>query len=243
MKLSMKFALLFLALSFTQGVQAEKVSEKDWKQYLPVTGKSIQADVMQIKTSDELEKLADKIKEGMRKNPEWALEFMRSAPKGQPLPYHENLGLTKNEYERMLELSQNQGGISLQKNGTIPLTFEPLPDGRIQILSTKDSLLSNLVISTDKISTDKVVTSFGDLTNVSEINNQDPNAITGAWKGIKWSKETINEEKMTGESIQFCIGKIEGKAVGIIYYDGKVLNGLKKPPMQFSQIIFFPLAK
>lgn len=236
MKLSIKLALLFLALSFTQAGHAEKVSEKDWKQFISVTGKKIQGDVMQVKASDELDKLATKMKEAMKKNPEWALAFMNSSPDGQPLPYHENLGLTKKEFERMMELSQSQGAVSLQKTGTVDFTFEPLPDGRVKIVANKGSILHNIIISTNKVETN-----VGALTDVKEINNQDPNAITGAWKGVKWSTESVNEKTMTGESIQFCIGKIEGKNQGIIYYDGKVLKGTTSPPSLFSQVIFFPL--
>lgn len=236
MKLFAKLSLVLLALSLTQPGYAEKISEKDWKQFIS-TGTKIQGDVMQVRASDEIEKLATKMKEAMKKNPEWAIEFMSSAPEGQPLPYNEKMGLTKKEYERLLELSQTQGAVSMQKTGAVDFTFEPLSDGRIKIVSS-NSLLNNIVISTDK-----VVTSAGDLTDAKEINNQDPNAITGAWKGVKWSKESVNEKTMTGESIQFCIGKLEGKNQGIIYYDGKILKGTTAPPAQFSQIVFFPLAK
>lgn len=234
-----KLSLIFLALSFSNAGYAEKGSEKDWKQYLPVTGQTIQADIMEIQSPEEFEKLAAKLQGGLKKNPAWALEFVGSIPKGQPLPYHENLGLTKQEHAQMLELTQKQGTLNLKKSGTIDITFEPLTDGRIKILTNENSALNNLIISAKEVET-----RFGNLIDVSDINNQDPKAITGPWKGVKWGKNTVDQKTMVGESIQFCIGKRDdNKDQGIIYYDGKILQGYTTPPTQFTQVLFFPLAK
>jgi hypothetical protein len=56
-----KLSLLFLILSFSKAACAGDV--KDWKQYIPVTGKAIQADIMEVQSSQELEKLATKLQE------------------------------------------------------------------------------------------------------------------------------------------------------------------------------------
>lgn len=233
--LCIKISFLLLVLIFSDPGHAEK----DWNQYIPVMGQIIHADIMEIQSSGELEKLAEKLQEGLKKNPEWALEYMKSAPKGHPLPYHENLGLTKQEYTKMMKLSQTEGSLSLKKSETLDITFEALKDGRIKIVTNKDSALNNVILSEKEAET-----SFGNLTDVSDINNQNPNAITGPWKGIKWSKNTFDEQTMSGETIQFCIGKLtESKNKGIIYYDGKILKGSGTLPMQFTHILFFPLAK
>jgi hypothetical protein len=231
-----KLCHLFLVLSFSIAGCAGNTAPKDWTQYIPVTAKPIQADIMEIGATEEFQKLALKLQEALKKHPQWSLKFVSSTPKGQPLPYHENLGLTRQEHARMQELAQ--GGLSIRKIGTIDITFQPLADGRMKIVTKEDSALNNLVISPEKVNT-----SWGDLTAVKDIHNQDPKAPTGPWKGIKWATNTMNKQTMEGQIIQFCIGKCDNKDQGIIYYDGKIFKGSTTPPTQFTHVLFFPLSK
>lgn len=232
-----KLSPLLLLLSFATAGYTENAKTIDWKSYIPVTEKAVQADIMEIQSFEELNALAAKLQNAMKQNPKWAEEYIRCSPKGKPLPYHENLGLTQQEYKRLLTLTQKEGGLTLTKSGTIDIVFQPLKDGSIKISTKEGFPLNNIIISDKGVEIDS-----GHLTTITMINNLDEKAITGPWKGVKWGKDTVDMTTLVGEKIQFCLGKTVHKNQGIIYYDGKILKGSTTPPTQFTHILFFPLS-
>lgn len=73
-------------------------------QYLPKSG-VIHGDVMAIGTSPEMESLAQKIQAAAATNPGWFAQYAAQHQGSGVLPYHENLGVSKEEYQRFLLLS------------------------------------------------------------------------------------------------------------------------------------------
>ena len=238
MKLLKTLFLLSLMFSISSVGHAGDVVVKDWKQYIPVTGETIQADIMELQSSEEFKEYAIKLKTSLKAKPEWASKFLSSVSEGQPLPYHKNLGLTEQEYVRMQELSQKQGAMTLKKSETIDVVFEQLTDGRVRILTKKDSVFNNLIISSEKVDT-----RWGSLTDVAQINNSKSSVVaTGPWRCIRWKKNIIDPQTMNIEDIKFSIGRSENKDQGVIYYNGTILKGSANHPVQFTYILFFPLS-
>jgi hypothetical protein len=74
--------------------------KNDLKALLP-TGK-VNADIMDgVKQNPRQMELAKRLQISVKQNYNWFLEYMKSVPKGEPLPYNSKLGLTKEEYAEL----------------------------------------------------------------------------------------------------------------------------------------------
>ena len=78
------------------------------------------------------------------KNPDWFREYSTDAKPGVPLPYHENLGLTQDEYTKYIEL-WDQRKMQPVPKGEVAIRLEQAKEGewviRVSGLGTPFSLL------------------------------------------------------------------------------------------------------
>jgi len=187
----------------------------DIDKYLPKKSK-VKARVMQIGASTELETLATKMKKSMQKNQEWAQSYIKKAPKGKPLPYHPNLGLTKEEYKKLFKLFEN--AISLQQVELVDLTIEKSKN-EIKLSTNSSKVIpKGISINTDK---DFAKTKYGKLSKIVEINQDNPDSPTGSWKGFQLSHTQLDINSNPQWEVKFAIGKRTKTKDGIIYYDVK----------------------
>lgn len=211
------------------------------KNYIPKSPVNAQEMILSIpkKEQQELEIIISKFQKAIANDIEWFVENTKSLPKGQPLPYDPKMGITKAEYQQILSMNKK---MKLVKGKSVKLTFTSLSDNKVKI--TTDDLqdpLNDIVIGDKETG---VTTRYGQLTEFHKINNADPNenAITGPWKGVKWSiqkSEKDFKKKGVAKNIQFVIGKLENKKLGIIYYEVFDVNNKHKD--QFNYILFYPL--
>jgi hypothetical protein len=54
-----------------------------------------------------VEELSMKMMASIQANQEWYLEFAKTIPKGGKMPYHENIGLTREEYDELIDIYDN----------------------------------------------------------------------------------------------------------------------------------------
>ncbi|MEM7033757.1 MAG: hypothetical protein AAF629_29705, partial [Chloroflexota bacterium] len=64
-------------------------------------------DIMELATPPRLEELFVKFQTSIQQDREWWTNYVQQATPGQPLPYHEKMGLREDEYFEVLSL-QNQ---------------------------------------------------------------------------------------------------------------------------------------
>lgn len=209
------------------------------KNYIPKSPVNAQEMILSIpkKEQQELEVIVAKFQKAIAKDPEWFMEHTKSVPEGQPMPYDPKMGITQAEYQQILSMSKK---MKLVKGKSVKLTFTSLSDNKVKI--TTDDLqnpLNDIVIGDKEMG---VTTRYGQLTEFHTINNADPNAITGPWKGVQWSIQSSEKdlkEKGFSMNIKFAIGELENKKQGIIYYN--VLDLDDKHKDQFDYILFYPL--
>lgn len=68
----------------------------------------VTADIMDgIKPNPRREELEMKFEIAIKNNYDWFLEYSKSIPEGEPMPYHKNIGLTKEEYAELLNYYNN----------------------------------------------------------------------------------------------------------------------------------------
>lgn len=56
---------------------------------------------------ERVEVLSARMMTTIQANQEWYLEFAKTIPRGAKMPYHENLGLTREEYDELLDIYEN----------------------------------------------------------------------------------------------------------------------------------------
>ena len=66
--------------------------------------KTVSGEVGAIMPPEEINKYIAKVQAASKANPEWYSEYAKEAKPGIPLPWHENLGLSKEDYEDYIKL-------------------------------------------------------------------------------------------------------------------------------------------
>jgi hypothetical protein len=148
--------------------------------YLPAPG-TIRARAMALAVPPEAEALAQRITTAIRANPDWYRAYAAQHPQGE-LPWHANLGVTAEEYQRFQTLT-NQ--ISLREVGQVTLTVTSRPNGGLALSATGPAAALNGI--TLYPARDRVETALGSLTNRSAAVNTLTHSPTGPWRGVRWS--------------------------------------------------------
>ncbi len=187
-----------------------------------------------VKQTPREKELMEKFQAGVAKNQEWFLEQLKNAD-GEPMGYHPNLGLTKEEYEEFKEqikgvevVSTGQQKIEIIKDGGL-ISFKA--DGKLKLLmgigiSLNDTMV---IMGPNKLKDYKTV-------EVTDANN----GFRSKWKGYKWTYEQPSTDEeikkmmedfstMSMVQYQLTIGQIESNGATFLSFKAKeVENGEKK---------------
>ena len=89
--------------------------------------------------------LSYKMMMGVQSNQEWYIEYVKTIPDGATMPYHENLGLTEEEYEELLGL-YDKVSISSTAEGTLDIVHE---NGKVRFRNAIGSFVGLLFLEYD----------------------------------------------------------------------------------------------
>jgi hypothetical protein len=183
----------------------------------------------------EIEKFIAKVESAARKNPEWFSEYTKTAKPGAPLPFHENLGLTKEEYEEYLALWSKR---EFKSTTEIMLVLRETFGKTWTITASGDaSVISTLRYDPAK---DMIRSPNGELKRIEDI-KAEPNSILGAWSGHEWRFE---EETGLGKIKEnFAIGRYDGKEFGLLVYRVQEISSEGSRLLDKSLVIRFQLGK
>jgi len=146
------------------------------------------ADIMDgVKQNPRQAALTIKFQEGIMKNYEWFVDYMKTIPEGKPMPYNSKLGMTKAEYDELtgylndIEIvSTGRENIKAELNGD---TMYFKTQGK---LSNYNSLKIDLKDNVVLFGQFKMV--FADTSNIKD----DKNGLRSKWKGYTWRFEKPN---------------------------------------------------
>jgi len=158
----------------------------------------------------EIDKYVAKVEAAARLDPKWFKEFSSQAKPGVPLPFHEKLGLTKEEYDEYRKLWANR-------------EFKPLEDVNLLLRETLGgawtitatgaaSSISNLRYQEQG---DSFRSPNGELKRIEDI-KADADSILGAWTGNEWKFEEETSLGKTKENI--AVGRFDGNKFGLLVY-------------------------
>ncbi|MEI7909712.1 MAG: hypothetical protein WCK77_08770 [Verrucomicrobiota bacterium] len=158
----------------------------------------------------EIDKYVAKVEAAARLDTKWFKEYSAQAKPGVPLPFHEKLGLTKEEYDEYIKLWAKREFKSVEDVNL--LLRETLGGAWIIAATGSASNLSNLRYDEKS---DVFRSPNGELKRIENI-KADADSILGAWSGSEWRFEEETSLGKTKENI--AIGSFEGNKYGLVVY-------------------------
>lgn len=229
----MKFpSLLVIASLLSPAFAAEEIPEIFRGVFRKDT--PIRAQIGMVLPPREIDKYVAKVEANARKDKEWFREYSSKAKPGVPLPYHERLGLTREEYDAYLELWNQR---------------EFKPSEEVMLLLRQGSGDSWALTATGKASTlstlryhpenDAFRSPNGTLQRIADI-DADPSSILGKWSGREWKFEEATSLGKTKEN--FALGQFADGEHGLIVYRLQEMTAAGTRLLDKSLVIRFPLA-
>lgn len=227
---AMKFLAILFLLTATLSAEVPKVFAGLFEEEVPV-----RANIGIIAPPPEIEKFIAKVETAARKKPEWFKEYTKSAKPGEPLPYHEDLGLTKEEYDEYISLwaqreFKSTAEVMIVLRETLGNTWTLTASGEAGIIST-------LRYNPEK---DIVRSPNGVLERLEDI-KAEATSILGAWSGHEWRFE---EETGLGKTKEnFAIGRYDEKGFGLVIHRVQEISSEGSRLLDKSLVIRFALGK
>lgn len=184
----------------------------------------------------EINKYVAKVEAAAAKDMKWFREYSAQQKSTAPLPYHEKLGLTKEEYDDYIRLWGKR-------------EFKPITDDVMLLLRQKgpDSwaltatgAAAPLSIISYSPKNDIFQSANGKLTRGEEI-KADAQSVLGEWSGNEWKFEEETTLGKTRENI--ALGKYSDGKYGIVVYRFTEVSSEGTKLADKSLVIRFPLGK
>jgi len=199
--------------------------------YLPAD-KVVKGNIIAVLPPEEIKEYVDLVKAAAEENPEWYADFAGNAEPGVPLPFHENLGLTKEQYQKYRELWRKRTHKIIQP---IELRLEALGGSWMIRFAAKDLDLTLLRYNTKDDVFDGIGGKMGRIKDIEA----DPETILGAWTGQEWK---FQKESLLGRTKEnFAIGKEKDGKHGLMIYRLQNMNRKGEFLAYENLLIRFPI--
>lgn len=202
-------SLLTLVMLSVSIAEADSVTPAVLKSYLK-KGVVVAGEVGAIVPPDGINKYITKVREAAKADPEWHQEYAKKAQPGVPLPWHEKIGLAKDEYEEYLKLWGDRK-FQVIHQVTLKLEEDKTDEWVIRV--------SGVGMPITLLRFNNVSGNFrspnGELQRIEDV-NAGAETILGAWKGQEWKYERVSDFISTKEN--FALGKFaDGKNCLLVY--------------------------
>jgi hypothetical protein len=183
----------------------------------------------------EIDEYVAKVEAAARLDPKWFREFSEQGKPGAPLPFHEKLGLTKEEYEEYLKLWAQR---EFKPNAEVMLLLREGSGGTWSVTATGDA--SSITTLRYDPKTDVFRSPNGELKRIDDI-NAPADSILGAWTGMEWKFEETTTLGKTKENLAY--GRMAGDKFGLIVYRFQEISSEGTRLLDRSLVIRFALGK
>lgn len=227
---NMKFLTALLLLIAPLHAEAPKIFKGLLEKDVPV-----KASIGIVVPPPEIEKYIAKVEASAKKNKEWFVEYTKASKPGAPLPFHENLGLTKEEYDDYLALWAKRDFKSAEE---VVLVLRETFGKTWSITATGEAG----IISTLRYDPEKAVfrSPNGEMKRLEDIKTE-ATSILGAWSGHEWRLE---EETGLGKIKEnFALGRYDDKEYGLLVYRVQEISAEGSRLLDKSLVLRFPLGK
>ncbi len=217
----------------SNGVVSQEVPAVLGKYLTP--GTAARGQIVVVEPPKEISKYVERVEKAARADPEWFKTYSKTAKPGIPLPFHQRLGLSKEEYETYNRLWDERKMVPV-KDGNVVVRLEQPKKGEWMIrVSGKGAPLSLLRY---KVGKDVVKSPNGELVRLEDI-DADPRSILGKWTGHEWR---FQEEDSLGKTKEnFGIGTLTATRWGILVYRLQSTSPAGRLLFDRSMVIRFPM--
>lgn len=163
--------------------------------------------------------LTSRVQQAAAANPGWFRTAAAAAAPGRPMAYDARLGLSREEYDELLALTDS---VTVRPSGTGTVVVESTPFG--WRLASTTSIPSLRGLEVDTVAS-VVRTTFGELASGSPIRPSAAQKATGPWQASRWELTTLDSQGTTGVSATFAIGRFVDTRRGILYLNARRLQG------------------
>lgn len=192
------------------------------------------AEVVVVVPPAEIEKYVGKVEENAAKDPKWFAEYSKTAKPGVPLPFHEKLGLTKEEYDTYISLWNKREFKVAQE---VALILRMGSQGRWNIAASGAAApISTMRYS---IKDDDWKSSNGLMKRLKDI-DADPMSILGGWKGKEWKFE--EETSLSKLKENFAIGSTNDGKYHLLVYRAQEITATGTRLLDKSIVLRVPKA-
>jgi len=219
----MKRIILILTLATFLANCSNSQANKDTTQLTGVIGTDLRnlipegshiVDIMDgIKQNPRQATLTKKFQDGVKKNYEWFVEYMKTVPEGEPMPYHLNMGMTKKEHDELMGYMTNIEMVSTGKEKIdVEIKNDTVYFKSKEKLSEYDSVKIDLKGNTVLYGPYKMT--FSDTSNITD----DKNGLRSKWKGYTWKFQEPSDLDLEAfkdpsnlqiKQYKFTIGRLE----------------------------------
>ena len=219
--------LFFLFITISQIACAQTLQQKDNQPYLFIdslfTKENFTVEILDFEYPKDIQEIVLRFQNSMAEKKEWIEEyFSKNYKPGEGLPYHENFGITKEEYHKIKDLQNAPPKVIVKSTALIKvnrtsniLSFEAIEDEARFFESLQVDLKNNtLIFLNDTIPFSK------------EINTLAPNSF-GKWHGYSWKKEISNLGDKDDLKMDSLVSKIVEINFGKLQVTNKILFRLK----------------
>lgn len=180
------FALLsfFAALLFVSCGSQSDALMPDLRELLPQDRTT--AYQMNVHYPEPFQELWGRFTAAMQQNPEWWQEYIYQNGNVSPLPYHQNMGLTEDEYATLVTLMKSESLVPAQ-HLSLNIT-EPEPN-TIRLAIDQIPQLANGI--TFSLTDSTVTTHLGTFANpeVLNVTDAEKGGVFGQYTGYRWARE------------------------------------------------------
>ena len=161
--------------------------------------------------------LSSKLQSAAQRNPTWFRAQAAMAKPGEPLPYDERLGVTRDEYTEFLQLVDS---MALKPVGTDTILVTPTASGwRFEQGTTLPELRGIEIDSARGVA----ITPYGELSAASPITASPEQRMTGPWSASRWQRQDLDGTGTAGTVASLAIGRLVESGQPILYYTAKKL--------------------
>lgn len=176
----------------------------------------IEVDVMEVALPKRAVELGERLRASVAQDDSWLREHIAAnARPGKVLPYHPKMGLTKSEYEEMLELSAQR---EARKTGTAVVGIESTAPEAIR-LDGGDTLpaLTGIVVNFASM---KIETRLGFCEEYEILEPTADRVIAGLgqYECCEWKCEIGDDDRTNMESTSLMLGRLTRSGRGFLYY-------------------------
>lgn len=224
----------FWAAVFSLQASAQK-SPAIFSNYLKLN-EMVKGEVCVVVPPTDINKFVARVEAAAKADPAWFKEFSKNSKPGVPLPYHEKLGISKEEYDEYIKL-WDQREMTPVPDGNVVIRLEQPAEGQWMIRVTGKGSPISLLRYHEK--GDSLKSPNGLMTRLPDI-NADARSILGKWTGQEWKFEEQDGLGTTKEN--FAIGKLVDTKYGLLVYRLQSLSPGGRLLYDKSLVIRFPLA-